>query len=217
MTATFPNVSLGGALCLLFLAGIATVRDDASCSEHPLALSTVHATAKPAADPALAAASPETTPISAAKSDSSAEDLMCRPVNGRNEGMSMAASGHPQPPYVCQNPELYHGQKIGNGQCVAFVKKACKAPAASSWNEGTRDKGNGHAIPKGTAIATFVNGKYPNRSTGNHAAVYLSQDGSGIWVMDQWTRQGCVTKRRIFFKGGVGRASNDGDQFSVIE
>ena len=73
------------------------------------------------------------------------------------------------------------------------------------------------APTKGTAIATFVNGKYPNQPTGNHAAIYVSQDGGGLWVYDQWAAQGMVKKRYIRFKGGVGSASNDGDAFSVIE
>jgi hypothetical protein len=44
-------------------------------------------------------------------------------------------------------------------------------------------------IQKGTAIATFVNGKYPNNSHDNHAAFYISQDAGGIWVVDQWKSQ----------------------------
>jgi len=36
------------------------------------------------------------------------------------------------------------------------------------------------------AIATFKDGKYANLPTGNHAAIDLSQDSTGLWVMDQW-------------------------------
>jgi hypothetical protein len=73
-------------------------------------------------------------------------------------------------------------------------------------------------IQKGTAIATFdATGKYPNKSTGNHAAIYISQDVVGILVYDQWVAQGAVKERRIRFKNGVGSPSNDGDAFSVID
>ncbi|MCG2585821.1 BPSL0067 family protein [Massilia sp. TS11] len=38
-------------------------------------------------------------------------------------------------------------------------------------------------------MATFENGRYPNRSRGNHAAIVVSVIGSGIWVVDQWTAE----------------------------
>ena len=47
-------------------------------------------------------------------------------------------------------------------------------------------KGN-VAIAEGTAIVTFVGGKYPNKSSGNNAAYYVSQDATGINIMDQWS------------------------------
>jgi hypothetical protein len=119
--------------------------------------------------------------------------------------------------YVCSTPEVYDGKKIGSGECVAFVQTAALAPNTSTWKKGVAVKGNMNLI-KGTAIATFdSNGKYANLKTGNHAAIYVSQDSIGIWVYDQWRTQGAVRKRQIRFKGGVGRPSNDGDAFSVIE
>ena len=69
----------------------------------------------------------------------------------------------------------------------------------------------------GTAIATFnKSGKYASLPTGNHAAIYVSQDDKGLVVYDQWKGQP-VHKRTIRFKNGVGSVSNDGDAFSVIE
>jgi hypothetical protein len=70
-----------------------------------------------------------------------------------------------------------------------------------------------------------VDGKYPNKSSGNHAALYISQDASGIWVMDQWKDNDSkpkVSRRLLTFKGvlksGAYRdPSNNGDAFSVIE
>ena len=35
-------------------------------------------------------------------------------------------------------------------------------------------------IRKGTAIATFVNGRYANHSYGNHAAIDMGQTAAGI-------------------------------------
>ena len=55
--------------------------------------------------------------------------------------------------------------------------------------------------------------------TGNHAAVYLSQDRTGIRVYDQWTGQP-VHQRVIRFEGGRGAGSgsksNDGKLFRVV-
>lgn len=43
---------------------------------------------------------------------------------------------------------------------------------------------------QGTAIATFVNGKYPSGSAAHkHAAFYLEQDSNYIYVMDQWKKK----------------------------
>ncbi len=103
---------------------------------------------------------------------------------------------------------------IGDCGCVAFVQVAARAPATSAWKEGKKVRGNDILI--GTAIATFVDGKNPNKPTGNHAAIYDGQDKDGIWVWDQWKGQP-VRRRHIRFKGGKGSPSNDGDAFSIIE
>ena len=119
--------------------------------------------------------------------------------------------------YVCATPEDYEGKKIGSGQCVEFVREAASAPQTSLWKKGEKVKGS-VTLRKGTAIATFdKDGKYANKVTGNHAAIYLIQDNNGLWVYDQWVSQGAVKKRYIGFRGGKGSPSNDGDAFSVID
>lgn len=116
--------------------------------------------------------------------------------------------------FIATDPEKYEGQVVGDGQCVAFVKKTSGAPQTSLWKEG--EKVRGAQIDTGTAIATFINGEYPSLATGNHAAIYVEQNADGLVVWDQWTAQP-VHKRTINFRGGVGKLSNDGDAFSVIE
>jgi hypothetical protein len=75
----------------------------------------------------------------------------------------------------------------------------------------------GTPLDAGTAIATFVNGKYPQNATG-HAAVYLSQNEAGIQVLDQWASQGKVLKRTIrWIPLRAGDLVNDAKAFSVIE
>jgi hypothetical protein len=120
--------------------------------------------------------------------------------------------------YVCEDPDAWNGKPmVGTGQCVEFVKAAAHAPETGLWTEGTLVKGD-RTLASGTAIATFINGIYPSLSTGNHAAIYLSQDKFGLWVIDQYKSkpEQKVSKRFIRFKGGVGSRSNDGDAYAVI-
>lgn len=119
--------------------------------------------------------------------------------------------------FVAANPSSYAGKVVGTGQCVAFVQQAAGAGEASSWSPGIPVKGASFTdIAPGTAIATFINGRYPDLPTGNHAAIYLSHDTNGIWVWDQWSTR-AVDQRKIFYKAGDSDPSNDGDFFHVIE
>ncbi len=117
--------------------------------------------------------------------------------------------------------DLEGATKAGNGQCVAIVQTYAKAPLTSAWKKGVTVRG-ATTLATGTAIATFVNGKYPNKSHGNHAALYISQDASGITVMDQWTSKATISSRKLTFKGKNKDGtyidpSNNGDAMSVIE
>lgn len=92
-------------------------------------------------------------------------------------------------PYVyLEVKSLERHELIDGADCVALIKALApglKGLATSSWRPGIRVAGS-RGLQPGTAIATFVDGRYPNKSTGNHAAFFLSYAGSAIWVMDQW-------------------------------
>ena len=108
----------------------------------------------------------------------------------------------------------------GKTECVEFIRQALDAPATAHWREGTKIKKGTTTVLAGTAIATFVNGKYPQTgSTGKHAAIYLGQTGDGIQVLDQWASQGMVLPRTIHWgpRQPNPSPSNDGNAFSVIE
>src|SRR3954453_11592376 len=118
-------------------------------------------------------------------------------------------------PYVARHPEASLGRVIGGGHCVDYVERVAGAPLTSRWRPGARVRGD-RRIARGTAIATFgADGGYTN-GTGNHAAIYLGQDRSGIRVDDQW-RGRPVAERLIRFGGGKGSRrgskSNDGTLF----
>lgn len=79
--------------------------------------------------------------------------------------------------------------------------------------------------PQRNGNCDFVNGKYPPGDDDHkHAAFYLEQDDSYIYVMDQWTGKASnVSARRISRKGGMRSdgsypdASNNAEAFYVIE
>ncbi len=120
-------------------------------------------------------------------------------------------------PYVAVRPEDFLGKSVGNGQCVAFVQKASRAPLTKDWKRGDLVKGNA-MVAKGTAIATFdPNGRYGNHTDGSsHAAIYMGQDGKGLNVLDQFVvpQNHPVQPRTIRFGGNP--AANDGEAFFVI-
>src|SRR5262245_16483821 len=117
-----------------------------------------------------------------------------------------------------QAAKLAGNEWVGSHECVALVQQYANAPTTMHWREGTKARGDS-SLAEGTAIATFSKGKYGNRRTGNHAALYLSQDSTGIWVVEQFRNiaKGKIAKRHISFRGGKGSPSNDGDAYSVIE
>lgn len=127
-------------------------------------------------------------------------------------------------PFVKSNIAALEGTaKVSTESCASLVQWYTSCGRAATWTEGTVVKGNGATIAAGTAIATFVNGSYPNQSSGNHAAFYMSQDSTGITVMDQWSgpTKPTVSSRKLAFKGKNSNGtfkdpSNNGDAFSVI-
>lgn len=128
-------------------------------------------------------------------------------------------------PYIYLKVDHLEGtEKVGSKQCVALLQHYANLHLTAMWKEGKVVMGN-LSIPRGTAIATFVNGKYSNKSTGNHAAFYLAQDSGGIWIMDQWSdpqRKPTVSARYIskkgkLLKGGFVNPSSNADAYSIIE
>lgn len=110
---------------------------------------------------------------------------------------------------------------VGTHQCAALVQLTVPVGLAATWREGIPVRGNDHQIKKGTAVATFEDGFYPNRDHGNHVAFYVSQSSTGIAVMDQWTGKASVASRTMQFLGKTSNGlfvdpSNNGDALAVI-
>jgi hypothetical protein len=130
-------------------------------------------------------------------------------------------------PYVCNDPDSYLTKVIGDGQCVSFVQIAAGAPGHQAWTEGKKISKGDAPLAKGTAIATFIDGKYPNHKHGNHAAIYIGQNEQGIQVYDQWVSKdnhtGAIKYQPVHMRTikfhviPGGSLSNDGNAFSVIK
>ena len=80
------------------------------------------------------------------------------------------------------------------------------------------------SLASGTAIATFVNDRWPSQPRGNHAAFYLGQVSDAMYIMDQWHRADKkeISSRFIYRldknkDGSYVRPSDNADAFSVIE
>lgn len=122
-------------------------------------------------------------------------------------------------PYIARRVASYKGQLVGigrfKGQCAALAQWLGGAPKTWAWKAGQLVKGAD--IPSLTCIATFENGVYPNRKHGNHTAVYIEQDSTGILVWDQWSNKP-ISRRWIGFEapGDLSNASNNGNCFYVI-
>lgn len=132
-------------------------------------------------------------------------------------------------PFVYRDVDsLQDHELVGGGDCVALIKEFAPGLAGlptSAWRAGARvvEVKN---LRRGTAIATFVNGRYPRLDTGNHAAFYLASAGAGFYAMDQWKNdpkfKPRVAKRLISpglnKRDGTPRApSNAAQAFYVIE
>lgn len=138
--------------------------------------------------------------------------------------------------YPLDGPWVYPGEveglegkdRYGNMQCAALVQHTTtpRIGLAANWREGMRVKGNSHLIKKGTAVATFEDGFYPNRNEDNHVAYYISEENNGIRVMDQWYNARDDRKPKIgsrvmkflgqYRDGSYKRPSDNGDALSVI-
>ena len=114
--------------------------------------------------------------------------------------------------FVCENPSKYKGQVVGDGHCVSLIKLCSSIPHTPAWRPSTKVLGN--SLPRGSIIATFKNGRYPNR-TGYHAAIYIEQDSRGIWVWDQWLGKP-VHKRLIRRRDDGATANNSAEAYRVV-
>jgi hypothetical protein len=150
-------------------------------------------------------------------------------VPGKSSETPTEPQGKLEGPFVLDDFHAWVGMpRFGTGNCVLLLERTMPELAPTrAWREGDTVLGNDKIKP-GTAIATFVDGRYPNRSSGNHAAYYAGQGVSNgtrwISVVEQWprgsvpsSRDPIIHQRYIYEKqGSITNRSNDARAFSVI-
>lgn len=107
----------------------------------------------------------------------------------------------------------------GRTECVELIKGLLGAPSTTLWKEGRKLRPHADEIEPGTAIATFVDGRYPNsRRRGNkHAAIFLRATEGGIYVLDQFAHQAAVKERFIPWQHPRDRrAANNASSYSTV-
>lgn len=130
-------------------------------------------------------------------------------------------------PFIYAKYEKLDGAAlVSTHQCASLIQYYTKAPLAKFWRKGVEVRGNADKIVAGTAIATFnLEGRYSNQQHDNHAAFYVSQSATGIWVIDQWADdpigKPTISKRFLKFTdansdGTYPDPSNNGAAMSVI-
>ena len=105
---------------------------------------------------------------------------------------------------------------VGRGQCPVLVQWATGAPKVKFWRQGPVVAGNMN-IPVGAAIASgWEDGRYPNKKAGNHAAIYLGQNDTGIQVLDQWKNKNVSNGFERTLKFSSNNSSNGGHYFFLV-
>lgn len=136
--------------------------------------------------------------------------------------------------------KLLEQPRVGSGTCIDIVKLLVPGligRSTATWREGINVMEAykaGRPIPRGTAIATFENGRYPQRCQSgyhgscHHAGLLLAVQAGGIWIADQWTAPERPTikarfirlppPRRVKLADGAWRdAGNNPYAYAVIE
>ncbi|MGH6928399.1 MAG: BPSL0067 family protein [Dongiaceae bacterium] len=151
-----------------------------------------------------AAAAKNNSMVAAEKNKTAAFDAMMAAIEQKQGQM-----------WVIKDFDKLEGKVVGSGKCPGIVQSHGGLPLVKAWFEGPKVRGLS-VTPYGTAVATFVNGRYPNWETGNHVAIYIDQHpAKGVLVFDQWTGEP-AGYRWMKFGDGVSDRSNDGAALSII-
>jgi len=136
--------------------------------------------------------------------------------NGRGTGL-----------HILSDPWSYERQPVrlnpnNQAQCAWLVRALLEAPPASTWFAGEQlTPDNIDDLPLGTAIATFVNGKYPNANTGQHAAFFMGKTKEGFKILEQYQGLKQIKVREVMWNPNPNNPlsrslSNQAKAYSVV-
>lgn len=209
-TVSVAAVAPAGAAARSLSAGEAAV--EKAASKPKKSKTSKIATRRAKVSPALAHRS-ATTPISDDQSlaDRSLDNLSSLAPERVYDGLL------PGEGYSVAYP--IYANRQGRTECVELIKGLLGAPSTTLWREGRKLKSNADQIEPGTAIATFVNGRYPNaqRRGSKHAAIFLRAGEGGIWVLDQFAHQKTAQQRFIpWHHPSDRRPANNASSYSTV-
>ena len=98
------------------------------------------------------------------------------------------------------------------GECVSLTKFFSRVPCTSCWRAGVPVMGN-NVFP-GTAVATFVNGRYPQEDVPKNSGIFVQYIPNGFKIIDQWP--GHYGMVRDLYVDPTQSRSNRADTYSVI-
>ena len=97
-------------------------------------------------------------------------------------------------------------------ECVALTKFFSRAPCTSCWRKGVPVMGSN--IAPGTAVATFVNGRYPQTDVPKNSGIFVKHIPNGFTIIDQW--EGNFGRTRDLYVDPRQGRSDRADTYSVI-
>lgn len=133
-------------------------------------------------------------------------------------------------PFIASRVDLLDGELVkkndnNRAECVTLTRYVeldgnGKVPPSWTWRPGASVLGNNN-IRWGTAIATFINGRFPGtRETGQHSGFFLemSLDGQGFKILEQFPGLRTIQIRELRSQGNCTNQNrvNNANCFSVI-
>lgn len=144
----------------------------------------------------------------------------------KTDSSDAGTDGGSPPPYIANDPMSFLGHgPVGDGECVALVKRATGAPQTRFWHAG--ETVEHHAVPPHAAAATFgADGRYGNHTDGtSHAVIILETTPKGFWALEQYNIKDpsgrilhSVSPQKYFYAFGntKGTSIQNGSNYRVI-
>lgn len=121
---------------------------------------------------------------------------------------------------ILANPSQYVNKPVLHGpygaQCAFLLQRLSNAKQTTAWKVVEKiTKDNIKKIPIGAAVATMVNGKYPQNKTGQHSGYFMGATENGWKILEQYVGLKVIQERELEWDK-QGSLSNQGSAYSII-